>query len=282
MKSMRFPLLALAGLLGLTLACSTVSDLFSGDEPGTLPGMAPPGDTTPGAGADTPVLPEPTSDVQRLERRPTATPFYVTNEEDPRAILDLPNPTHNDFFDDPNTWYRYDDDGYAAYEVDDGQLEATDYSGRDRPIYWSYTSFSSGNVYAEISATFGECYSRDVVGFVIRVQPEQTPSGYGLEVSCDGAWRFRRLRPAQVPFEMVDWTSSDLIQTGEGGENRLGIWGYRGQFYLFINGTQVGEARDSSYTYELGYFAAYVQSQEAEPLRATFDDFAYWNIPYQP
>lgn len=281
------PLLALSILLVAALACSTATQLFGGEEEvGTLPGTPPPEmvATEPVSGVAPGTAPEeqPTQGVQRAERHPTATPFYVTSEDDPRAILDLPNPDHNDFFDDPTTWFDYDDPGFAKYVVEDGHLVATDYAAGDNAIYWSYTSFQSGNMYTEISATFGECYARDALGFVVRVQPDETPSGYALEISCDGAWRFRRLRPAQVPFEMVDWTASDLIETGEGGTNRLGIYGYHGQFYLFINGIQVGEARDAGYTWSLGFFAAYVQSQEAYPLTATFDDFAYWNIPYQP
>ena len=276
MKASYRPLVALAFLLVFALACSTVSDLLGGEE------QAPP-ETTPGVEASAlPGEAEPTAGVQRLDRPPTPTPFQVTSSDDPRSLLDLPNPDHYDFFDDPTTWFRYEDPEYAAYSVADGQMNATDYVAGDRPIYWSYTSFPSGNVYAEISASLGECFGQDAVGFVIRVQPEQTPSGYALEISCDGGWRFRRLRPSQTPFEMVDWTPDERIETGPDGTNRLGIWGYRGEFVLFVNGEQVGAALDSGYSYSLGYFAVYVQSQEAYPLTATFDDFSYWNIPYQP
>ncbi len=276
MKPLFRPLMVLASLAAFALACSTVSGLFGGEEQAP----AEPSDSlqaSPQAGEA-----EPTQGVQRLERPPTPTPFEVTSSDDPRSLLDLSNPDHYDFFDDPTTWFRYDDPDYASYAIADGQMTGIDYVAGDRPIYWSYTSFPSGNVYAEVSATLGDCFGRDAVGFVIRVQPEQTPSGYAMEVSCDGAWRLRRLRQDQTPFEMVDWTSDERIQTGPDGTNRLGIWGYRGEFVLFLNGEQVGAALDSGYTYSLGYFAVYVQSQEAYPLTATFDDFSYWNIPYQP
>jgi len=270
------PFLALTILLAFTLACSTASALLGG-------GGQAPSQETAGADATTDIgAPEPTQAVQRLERAATPTPFEVDSSEDPRSILDLSQPDHYDFFDDPSTWFRYTDPQYAAYSVSDGQMTGVDHVAGDRPIYWSYTSFPSGNTYAEVSASLGECFGRDALGFVIRVQADETPSGYALEVSCDGAWRFRRLRPAETPFEMVDWTPNERIQVGPNGTNRLGIWGYRGQFVLFINGEQVGAALDDSYTYSLGFFAVYVQSQEAYPLTATFDDFAYWNIPYQP
>jgi hypothetical protein len=31
-----------------------------------------------------------------------------------------------------------------------------------------------------------------------------------------------------------------------------------------------------------GYFAAYVRSQVTYPLTATFDDFAFWHLPWIP
>jgi hypothetical protein len=268
-------MLALALLAVFALGCSTLAGLVDGDNQ--------PSDSPPEAD-DTAQSDEsqPTQAVQRLERPPTPTAIEVDSSEDPRSILDLANPDHYDYFDDPETWFLYEDPQYATYDVTDGHLIGSDAVAADRAVYWSYTSFPSGNTYAEISATLGECYGRDAVGFVIRVQSDQTPSGYALEVSCDGAWRFRRLREGEPAFEIVDWTEDDRIRTGQGEANRLGIWGYRGEFVLFVNGDQVGAALDSSYAYSLGYFAVYVQSQEAFPLTATFDDFAYWNIPYQP
>lgn len=229
------------------------------------------------------VVVEVTATPRRLEVPPTPTPFAVTSENDPRAILDLTSPDVIEYFSDPDDWYDYDSPGFASYQVIDGQLIGKDYDPEKLGVYWSYNSRPSGNTYAEISATNGDCIGKDAVGLVIRIDPQQTPSGYALEVSCDGAWRFLRYRPAGKSAEIyISWTPSDLIATGNGATNRLGLWGYRGKFNMFINGSEVGEYFDSNYSYSFGYFATYVRAAATYDLPAYFDDFAMWDIPFIP
>ena len=223
----------------------------------------------------------PTSAVQRLTLEPTPTPLVISDPDDPRNILDLTNPDHIDYFNNPDTWYEYLTEGIASYEVVDGKLIGTDFDALNTAIWWSYTFVESGRVYAEISATNGDCMARDAVGLVIRIEPDITPSGYTFEVSCDGEWRFIRLSPGNS-VTLIDWTPSDAIVTGLGATNRLGIYGYDGKFYLFINGVQVGDYWDTGMLSSFGYFAAYVRSQVTYPLTATFDDFAFWHIPWIP
>ena len=227
----------------------------------------------------------PTSGVQRLAIDPTPTPFMVSSD-DPRTILNLANPDYTDFFNDPKTWYTYGTDkssGKAEYKIEDGKLIGTDFDAEDKGLYWSYTSAQSGRVYAEISTTNGDCAARDAVGLVIRVQADVTPSGYAMEVSCDGAYRFIRFREAGRPTAtLIDWAPSGAIQQGLGAVNRLGIWGYDGNFYLFINNTMVDHFFDNGMPYAYGFFAAYVRSQVTYPLSASFDDFAFWHIPFIP
>lgn len=223
----------------------------------------------------------PTSAVQRLTLEPTPTPFTISDPDDPRNILDLTNPYHVDYFNNPETWYDYITEGVASYEVVDGKLLGTDFDPLNTNIWWSYTSVQSGRVYAEISATNGDCAARDAVGLVIRIEPDITPSGYTFEISCDGEWRFIRLSPGNS-VTLIDWTPSDAIVTGLGATNRLGIYGYDGKFYLFINGLQVTDYWDTGMLSSFGYFAAYVRSQVTYPLTATFDDFAFWHLPWIP
>ncbi|MEJ2011561.1 MAG: hypothetical protein P8X64_04970 [Anaerolineales bacterium] len=227
----------------------------------------------------------PTSGVQRLAIDPTPTPFMVSSD-DPRTILNLGNPDYTDFFNDPKTWYVYGTDksnGQAEYRIEGGQLIGTDFDAEDTSLYWSYTSAQSGRVYAEISATNGDCAARDAVGLVVRVQADVTPSGYALEVACDGSYRFIRFRAAGRPTStLIDWTPSGAIQQGQGATNRLGIWGYDGNFYLFVNNTQIDHFFDNGMPYSYGFFAAYVRAQVSYPLSASFDDFAFWHLPFIP
>ena len=204
-----------------------------------------------------------------------------TPDDDVRTIIDLSRPDLYDNFDDPKTWFDYDSECCAAYRTEDGHLTGKDYVPEERYIYWSYTSPKSGNVYAEITAVNGDCIAKDSVGIVIRVQADETPSGYALEVSCDGFWRFR-LHRGTASIELIEWTPSDTINAGPFLTNRLSIWGYKGEFHLFVNDYEIGEYEDHEYQYTYGYFAAYVRASRTFDLEATFDDFAFWHIPFIP
>jgi hypothetical protein len=280
MTRARVFLLVAASLMAGSLACTTVTQMIS---PSNKEG----GGTAPGAGEVTGEVPtlepgvEPTAaEIQRLELHPTATPFHVTDEDDPRAILDLARPDYNDYFDDPNKWWDYDTPGRAAYGVTDGRLWGLDYEPEKLYSWWSYTDKQSDLAYAEVSATNGDCVGKDAVGFVIHSDPQKAAGGYALEVSCDGEWRFLKHRIGESPRVLVEWTPSEGIKIGKDATNRLGIWDHFGSFYLFINGGMVGEAHDPGNDFPGGTFALYVKASQTYNLKAWFDDLAFWELPY--
>jgi len=203
-------------------------------------------------------------------------------EGDARANLDLNNPDYIDSFDGPNGWNQYDVEGSSTYRVEDGELIGVDYVPEEKYTYWSILNRQSGNVYAEVSATNGDCIAKDSVGIVIRIDEETGSSGYGFEVSCDGHWRVRLHRETKSPRELNEWSPSEAILTGAGATNRLGIMGYRDRFYLFINDQPVGSAADPQYSRSFGYFALYIRASQTYNLGATFDDFSYWHIRFVP
>jgi hypothetical protein len=270
-------------LMAGSLACTTATQFF-GLKPGggTAPGGVETQSTEAVATLDTALGVEPTSaPVQRLELRPSPTPFHVTEQNDPRAILDLGDPDYLDYFDVPEKWFDYDTPGRAAYGVADGKLWGLDYEPDELYSWWSYTDKQTDLVYAEVSATNGDCVGKDAVGFVIHSSPETAAGGYGLEVSCDGAWRFLKHRVGKMPQEIIEWTPSDVIQTGKDGVNRLGIWDHFGKFYFFINGVMVGESRDTPHQYPGGTFALYVKAAQTYNLKAWFYDLASWELPFE-
>ena len=277
----RSPLCVLPLCLIPALACSAGDLLGAASEPATAPGTAAPGtvgeasETEGGEG-------QPTEGPLRLEPPATPTPFYVTSEDDLRSILDLSLPDYYDYFDAPDNWHTYESDGFAAYRMQDGHLVGIDEEPEERYVYWSYTFMQSGNTYVEVTATNGDCVGKDSVGLVVRVDPTITPSGYAYEISCDGSWRFRRFHGSETPAEVVGWTPSNSIHTGLGAVNRLGLWAYQGEFELFANGYPVGEAADPDLDYTMGFIALYVRASQTFDLTATFDDLAFWHIPFQP
>ncbi len=223
----------------------------------------------------------PTEGPKRLELAPTPTPLVVS-ADDPRALLDLEHPDHVDYFDNPDAWFDYDNAERAAYKVEDSMLIGMDYVPEEKTTWWSYTDKSSGNLYAEVSATNGDCIGRDSMGMAIRVDNTTAAGGYSLEVACDGEYRFRRHSQKGSPTDYIDWTASDAINTGPGATNRLGIWGYQGRFRLFINGQEVDEYWDTDYLFTFGTFALFTRASQTFELTGTFDDFAFWNIKFIP
>lgn len=218
---------------------------------------------------------------RRLELPATPTAFTVATD-DRRAALDLAHPDHVDGFDNPDAWFDYDTAGRAAYWVADSKLFGIDYEPEEIYTWWSYTDTSSGNLYAEVSATNGDCIGRDSVGMTIRVDRDTAAGGYSLEVSCDGAYRFRLHQIGGDQVDFIEWTESDAVHTGPGAVNRLGLWGYEARFRLYINGEEVGEYWDTSYRHTYGTFALYSRASQTYDLTSTFDDFAYWNIDFIP
>lgn len=276
----------------LVIALAYIAIITFSKEPasGTLPGIATPVsvEKAPEVQPTEESTEEPVMEVvvspttRRLELPPTTTPFRVVSEDDVRVVLDLSRPDHIDYFDDASLWFRYDTEN-ATYRVEDGHLVGIDHEPEEHYIYWSYTTSSqSGNVYAEISVTNGDCINKDTMGFIIRVNPDKAPSGYAFEVACDGTWRFRRYGGSDGIKEFVDWTPSEFILTGQDATNRLGIWGYQGNFVFFVNGYEVGTYIDPDYPSTFGYFAVYVRAAQTFDLMATFDDFAFWHIPFIP
>ena len=287
MRSNQRFLALLAVLIVTTLACTTVTSLFS-NRGRTLAPQVTIDAATIQFDKDDPEAPDTTdperaveaTEARRLELAPTPTELTLTSEDDPRSVLDLSQPSYVDYFDNPGTWWDYDTEGRASYQFVDGALVGTDYEPEERFTWWSYHERQSGNLYAEISATNGDCIAKDSVGFVIRVDPETAAGGYGVEVSCDGNWRFLKFIQGKQAEILSDWAESDLINTGLGATNRLGLWAYANEFFVFLNGEQVDRILDRAYSYSFGTFAVYVRASQTFDLTASFDDFAFWHINY--
>jgi hypothetical protein len=286
-KQFRF-LWLIALLMILSLSCTTITRWFSesGSQPiapqvtidaATIefdePEQEPLQDPSPEDSVEA-------TEARRLELPPTPTPLSLSSEDDPRQVLDLAEPSYVDYFDNPVTWWDYDTEGRASYQFSDGQLVGVDYEPEERFTWWSYHERQSGNLYAEISTTNGDCIAKDAVGFVIRVDPETAAGGYGVEVSCDGNWRFLKFSQGKQAQVMVEWTEADEINTGLEATNRLGLWAYANEFIIFINGQEVGQLLDRNYSYSFGTFAVYVRASQTFDLTASFDDFAFWHISY--
>jgi hypothetical protein len=214
---------------------------------------------------------------------PTTTPTpWPTPEVDVRDRLDLDSPDYVDRFDNARGWYTYDTAGTSAYSIQKGKLTAHDYEPEERYTWWSWLGRQSGNLYAEVTAINGDCIGKDSIGMAIRVDEQSGTGGYALELSCDGYWRLRLHRNDSSPREITGWSSSQAINPGPFAENRLGLFAYRNQFYIYINDVPVSVVSDPPYSRSFGNFALYVRSSMTYDLEAEFDDFAFWHVKYVP
>jgi serine/threonine protein kinase len=221
-------------------------------------------------------------DVRRRQLAPTPTTIPIGSADDIRADLVSDSPDHFDYFDQAGSWFETDLPDRAAYKLDQGRLLAVDYVAEESFTWWSYSEKESGNLYAEVSATNGDCFGKDSVGLAIRIDKVQTAGGYSLEVSCDGQWRFRRHHISGSPTDLKPWAFSGLVNSSPGATNRLAIWAYQERFIPFINGQAMEEIIDPEYLYTFGRFGLFVRSSTTTPLTASFDDFAFWHVPYIP
>ncbi|MEJ2010719.1 MAG: serine/threonine-protein kinase [Anaerolineales bacterium] len=212
---------------------------------------------------------------------PSPTPL-PTLAVDPRAHLDLAEPDISDSFSQGTSWSTYDLADRSAYQVENGMLVGTDYVPEERYTWWSMDWRQSGNLYAEVSTTNGDCLGKDSVGIAIRVDPDSGMGGYSFEVSCDGHWRLRRHHRDGSPRVLVDWSEAAAINTGLGAVNRLGVLAYLDRFVLYVNDQQVGTVIDPQYTYSFGAFALYVRASLTYSLQASFDNFSAWHIRAVP
>lgn len=293
MKGFREVSLAIIVLLALTLSCSFADGIFNrspvvdetsagseADEPAQVQEQEPEQEAQDQVEEPTS---EPDEDEPRRREVPvTPTPFEITSSEDVRRNLDMSAPDYFDYFDVEGTWFDFDNEGRASFSFADGSLIGIDYEPEELYTWWSYSERQSGNLYTEINVTNGDCIDKDSVGLAIRVDLETASRGYSLQVSCDGNWRLRRHRAGQGPLNLSEWAPSELINTGPGETNRLGIWAYLNRFVLFINGVEVGEVFDPNNSYSFGSFAVYVNAYLTYDLAANFDDFAFWHVKALP
>jgi hypothetical protein len=210
---------------------------------------------------------------------PTSLPTLAV---DPRTRLDLNEPDIVDSFEPGSSWSANAAGDQFAYQIANGLLHGTDYEPEERFTWWAMSWRQSGNLYAKVSATNGDCMGKDSVGIAVRVDPETGKGGYSFEVSCDGFWRLRRHHLDGSPRVLVDWSEASPIHTGLGAVNELGILAYLDRFVLFVNDEQIGTVVDPQYTYSFGAFALYVRASLTYSLQATFDDFAAWHIRSMP
>ncbi len=208
-----------------------------------------------------------------ITQTPTATLVPTLAPEDP--VLSLGVPDVKDTFDSGSIIYQYDEDD-SSFQVDDGDFVLTAKKAISYET-WSLSWEELTNFYLEITGTFGDtCGGKDRYGLFFRAP--DTSQGYLLGISCDGSYRFSSYESEEEDYTNIKpWASSDAINKGPGGTNRLGIMVKGTTFTGYINGMKVFKV-DSS-TFSKGRVGVMVAASNTPGFKAYLSEMVYWKLP---
>jgi hypothetical protein len=240
-----------------------ISDTPSADQ-GDTPGSEP--TATPSATST--ATPTPT-----LTATPTMTLTPTLSAGDP--VLTLGVPSFQDDFENGSNIYTYDD-SQTSFQAENRKLvlvakKANNYEA------WTLAWGELRNFYLEIRGEFGpDCGGKDRYGMIFRAP--DTSEGYLLSVSCEGSYRLSKYESDDDEYSIIkNWTSSQHINSGPGGVNRLGIRVKNSKLTGFINGKQVFELTDS--TFDKGRWGVLVAATNTPGFTAYLTQAAYWKLP---
>ncbi len=233
--------------------------------------QAPPEDVSPQPPTPSSTATETSTPTLTLTPTVTETPEGVPGD----PVLSLGSPTFKDNFANGSNFYLYDEP-QSSFAVDEGHmiLVAKKANGYET---WSLSSRDLTNFYLEITGTFGEeCGGKDRYGMIFRApDPSQ---GYLVSISCDGSYRLSSWDNEDEEYTVIKkWASSEHINPGPGGTNRLGIKGKGSKLTGYINGHQVFEKTDSSFS--KGRFGVLVAATDTPGFTAYLSQAVYWKLP---
>ncbi len=218
---------------------------------------------------ETPTLPPTETPAPTSTPLPSLTPTRVPGD----PVANLGQPQWRASFDDNNpNWFTFEDE-QTKVEIKDGKLILTSLKANNFEA-WSLTAPVLDDFYLEIKGAFGECSQKDRYGLFFR-GPDPN-EGYLFGISCDGFFRLRKWDGEQMT-QLVNWTRSDIINTGDGGVNRLGIWAEGDRISAYVNGQFLVEVQDDAY--EAGRFGAFVSADITPGFTAEISEAAYWDLP---
>jgi len=201
------------------------------------------------------------------------TPTVLPN--DPALIFGAPDGS-DDFSSDRN-WSSFDNNCYRS-GVTNGQFMM---EGKGQPglICWQHSWASVQNFYADTLVTNPQsCRPNDRYGLYIRGQSETQGYVYGL--ACDGRFFLTKV-DGSTATAIVPLTANPTVRVGPGLTNVIGIAANNGTYQLYINGINVANASDYTFTNTgwIGFFIQAASDNTGTPFMAFFDNLRVWLLP---
>ncbi|HSR48493.1 MAG TPA: SH3 domain-containing protein [Anaerolineales bacterium] len=188
---------------------------------------------------------------------------------DPAVLLGAPNGM--DPFDTKVNWTLFDNQCFKS-EITGGKYLMTAKGMQGTPC-WELTWPKADNGYLEATVDMPSvCYGEDRFGFIYR-SPDNS-RGYLYAINCQGQYTLTSWDGTRTNL-IVPLTKSDLIKTGTGVSNRLGVAAFGDHHYLYVNGEFLEEATDALFL-DPGKFGFHVRAARERPFTVTFDDLKVW------
>ena len=181
--------------------------------------------------------------------------------------------------------------GAATAWYGDGRYNIT-FTSRNRwTWYWSF--IDAADFYADfLIYNSDKCVPGDTAGFVFRGDKDQD---YGLMfgISCGGDYFIGFTAVPGADGFVINFTEagisggerilihSDLIDTGPGAVNRLGVMARGDDINFYINGKWAASRSVAMYTpliFVHGHFALYLGTAQKPDASVSFDDFNIWYL----
>lgn len=192
--------------------------------------------------------------------------------DDPSLVLG--DPDWQDTFDNANNWTEFDVT-FSKVDISGGYLYMTA-KDKDGGSRWTVTWRKVKDYYMEVEAeTPAVCAGLDRYGLLVRAP--DTSSGYILEFSCDGKYRFWKWDGSDADV-FIKWTGDSAINSGPNKVNRVGVLVEGEDYKLYANGKLLGEFSNPDYNEE-NRFGLVVAAKETNSITIKFDNLKYWLLP---
>ncbi len=196
-----------------------------------------------------------------------------------------------DKFDSGSGKFPTNSAGAATAWYEDGRYNITFTSRGLWTWYWSY--IDAEDFYVDFLIFNGEqCVPGDTAGIVFRGDKAED-RGLMYGVSCGGEYFVGKTYWPPTDSPVCSWlggtlldcdhrvlTESELIQSGPGAVNRIGVMVKGTDVDFYINGKWVGNRAIPAGWYESnhGQFALYLGSAQKPNASVSFDDFSIWYL----
>ncbi len=222
-------------------------------------------------------------DLWEIQRLPTPTPTTVlptaTPTPDPIAKLlaDI-READPDFTDDfrrnDGTWgVKSDETSSIFYQRGAYHISVA----VTNTVSWGTADLDVSDFLVEVDAAHVAGALDNEMGVMFRQQDND--NFYVFMISSDGYYRLEKLVDGEWE-QIIKWTASSAINTGEGSRNRFGVLAQGTKFRLFVNDVLIDEAEDD--TFASGNIGLAVGSFGEAGIEIAFDNIDLWELEPAP